>query len=89
MLAKQKENFLGLKTEGKLFKDPQSIGFKCIDGRATLMVSDCKRNKIIFLDANDGHVVKTLLEKDKFPNNLSFFIDFALNLIASSRVKHS
>ena len=83
MSAKQKENFLGLMTEGKLFKDPQSIGFKCIDGRATLMVSDWKRNKIIFLDAKDGHVVKTLLEKDKFPYNLT--ADFEGNVYVTYR----
>lgn len=81
--AKQKENFLGMKTEGKLFKDPQSIGFKLIDGRATLMVSDWKRNKIIFLDANDGHVVKTLLDKDKFPYNLT--ADFDGNVYVTYR----
>ena len=41
--------------------------------------------KLFFIGggANDGHVVKTLLEKDKFPNNLT--TDFDGNVYVTYR----
>lgn len=81
--AKRKETFLGLKTEGKLLKDPHSIGVKCIDGKATIMVTDWKKKKIVFLDASDGHVVKTIYEKANLPYNLT--ADFDGNVYVSYR----